>query len=104
MNVEIVNVANHAAVIAVIANNKMKTAKYFSAIWCGPCKTFKPIIKELITEGHPIEIIDIDANENLARELNIRSVPTTVIFSDDVEVERFVGAKKKEFIELKLGE
>jgi thioredoxin 1 len=82
----------------------MKKAKYFTASWCGPCKSFKPIIKELIAEGLPIEIVDIDTNESLARKLNVRSVPTTIIFSDDSEVERFVGAKKKEFIELKLGE
>tara|TARA_R110000851_G_C12949832_1_gene553162 strand:+ start:324 stop:572 length:249 start_codon:yes stop_codon:yes gene_type:complete len=82
----------------------MKQAKYFTASWCGPCKLFKPIIKELIDEGYPIEILDIDTNESLARELNIRSVPTTIIFSDGVEVERFMGAKKKELIETKLGE
>lgn len=58
----------------------MKNAKYFTASWCGPCKAFKPIIQELIAEGNSIEIIDIDSNESLARELNIRSVPTTVIF------------------------
>ena len=64
----------------------MKNAKYFTASWCGPCKAFKPIIQELIAEGNSIEIIDIDSNESLARELNIRSVPTTVIFSEGVEV------------------
>ena len=40
----------------------MKKAKYFTASWCGPCKSFKPIIKELIAEGLPIEIVDIDTN------------------------------------------
>ena len=88
----------------MLAIKRNEKAKYFTASWCGPCKSFKPIIKELIAEGLPIEIVDIDTNENLARKLNVRSVPTTIIFSDDSEVERFVGAKKKEFIELKLGE
>ena len=36
----------------------MKTAKYFSASWCGPCRTFKPVVNELISEGHNIEIVD----------------------------------------------
>jgi len=82
----------------------MKNAKYFTASWCGPCKAFKPIIQELIAEGNSIEIIDIDSNESLARELNIRSVPTTVIFSEGVEVERFIGAKKKELVKNILGD
>ena len=45
-----------------------------------------------------------DSNESLARELNIRSVPTTVIFSEGVEVERFIGAKKKELVKNILGD
>jgi thioredoxin 1 len=81
----------------------MKTAKYFTASWCGPCKAFKPIIEELIEEGQPIEILDIDENDELAKEYAIRSVPTTIIFDDEgLLLERFVGAKTKEFIQWKL--
>ncbi len=81
----------------------MKTAKYFTASWCGPCKAFKPIIEELIEEGQPIEILDVDENDELAKEYAIRSVPTTIIFDDEgLLLERFVGAKTKEFIQWKL--
>ena len=71
----------------------MKTAKYFTASWCGPCKAFKPIIEELIEEGQPIEILDIDEYPDLATYFKILSVPTTIILDDDQEIERFVGAK-----------
>ena len=57
----------------------MKKAKYFSAVWCGPCKVFKPIMKELSDEGYDIEFIDGDENQDLAVQYNIRSVPTTII-------------------------
>jgi thioredoxin 1 len=81
----------------------MKTAKYFTASWCGPCKAFKPIIEELIEEGQPIEILDVDENDELAKEYAIRSVPTTIIFDDEgLLLERFVGAKTKEFIQERL--
>lgn len=81
----------------------MKTAKYFTASWCGPCKAFKPIIEELIEEGQQIEILDVDENDELAKEYAIRSVPTTIIFDDEgLLLERFVGAKTKEFIQWKL--
>ena len=74
----------------------MKKTKYFSAVWCGPCKVFKPIMKELSDEGYDIEFIDGDENRDLAVEYNIRSVPTTIVEEDGKEVGRIVGVKTKE--------
>ena len=80
----------------------MKTAKYFTATWCGPCKAFKPIILELISEVYNITIHDIDENQELASKYGVRSVPTTVIEENGVEVDRFVGASPKETVKNKL--
>ena len=80
----------------------MKTAKYFTATWCGPCKAFKPIILELISEGYNITIHDVDENQELASKYGVRSVPTTVIEENGVEVDRFVGALPKETVKNKL--
>ena len=74
----------------------MKTAKYFTATWCGPCKSFKPIILELISEGYNITIHDVDENQELASKHGVRSIPTTVIEENGVEVDRFVGALSKQ--------
>ena len=43
-----------------------KSAKYFSATWCGPCKAFKPIMEEIASDGHFVEFIDVDKEENKA--------------------------------------
>ena len=80
----------------------MKTAKYFTATWCGPCKAFKPIILELISEGYNITIHDVDENQELSSKYGVRSVPTTVIEENGVEVDRFVGALPKETVKNKL--
>ena len=81
--------------------NIMKKIKYFSAKWCGPCKVFKPIMKELSSEGYDIEFIDGDDNPKIANEYNIRSVPTTIVEENGVEVGRFLGARTKtEMIEV----
>jgi len=74
----------------------MKTAKYFSATWCGPCKQFKPIMEELSNEGYSIEFIDGDENKQMAIDANIRSIPTTLIMDGMVEVNRIVGIRSKE--------
>ena len=73
----------------------MKSVKYFSATWCGPCQTFKPTMKELASEGYNIEFVDVDEQGDLAIEFNIRSVPTTVIMENGQEVERLIGAQTK---------
>ena len=81
---------------------KMKTAKYFTATWCGPCKTFKPIILELISEGYNITIVDVDQEQSLSSQYGVRSIPTMVIEENGMEVDRFIGALPKETVKEKL--
>ncbi len=76
----------------------MKRIEYYSAEWCGPCKMYKPIIQELMDEGYKIEMIDIDKDDKRVKEKNIMSVPTTIIYKEDKEFERLVGAQPKEKI------
>ena len=80
----------------------MKTMKYFSATWCGPCKTFKPIMNEIVGEGHSVQFIDIDQSQDLAAKYGVRSVPTTVIEENGIEVDRFIGAIPKQQVLSKL--
>ena len=80
----------------------MKTAKYFTATWCGPCKAFKPIMNEISEEGYSIEVIDLDKQQDIATQYGIRGVPTTVIEENGVEVDRFVGAIPKQSVIQKL--
>ena len=76
----------------------MKTMKYFSATWCGPCKSFKPVINEIASEGYSVQFIDIDQSSAIAEQYNVRSVPTVVIEENGVEVDRFVGAIPKQMV------
>ena len=76
--------------------NKMKTAKYFTATWCGPCKAFKPVMNEVAGEGYSIQFVDVDENQSLASKYGVRSVPTTIIEENGIEVDRFVGALSKQ--------
>ena len=80
----------------------MKTMKYFSATWCGPCKAFKPVMNEIAGEGYSIEFIDVDQEQNKATKYAVRSVPTVVIEENGIEVDRFIGSMPKHKILEKL--
>tara|TARA_B100001094_G_C17616692_1_gene523877 strand:+ start:311 stop:493 length:183 start_codon:yes stop_codon:yes gene_type:complete len=55
-------------------------------------------MQEVANEGHSVQFIDIDSQEDLARQYNVRSVPTVVIEQDGSEVNRLIGASTKEVI------
>ena len=65
-------------------------------MWCGPCKTFKPIMTEIANEGHSVEFIDIDQSQNLASKYNVRSVPTVLVTENGQAISRVVGAVSKQ--------
>ncbi len=76
----------------------MKSIKYFTATWCGPCQRFKPIMQEVANEGHSVSFIDIDSQADIAKQYNVRSVPTVVIEQNGSEVNRLIGATTKQVI------
>ena len=69
------------------------TLKDFYADWCGPCKTQDPILEDLEEEWDKVEFekINVDEEQDVANEYQVRSLPTLIIEDDDGIVERFVG-------------
>ena len=64
----------------------------FTASWCPPCKILAANL-ERASLKMPVEVIDIDAQEDIANEYGIRSVPTLVMLDENIEVKRSVGSK-----------
>jgi hypothetical protein len=64
----------------------------FTASWCGPCQQMSPVVSKLERNGFPIRKVDFDANRDLARKFNVRSIPAFVLVVDGVEQDRIVGA------------
>lgn len=69
--------------------------EYYTAAWCGPCRSIKPVIEELKAEGWNIEKIDADSNRDKVQANNIAGIPTFLIYRDNKLVRRFSGARNK---------
>ncbi|MEF8777328.1 MAG: thioredoxin family protein [Natronomonas sp.] len=82
------------------------TLKDFYADWCGPCKTQDPILDELAEDYPDVEFekVDVDEEQDVANEYQVRSLPTLIVENEDGIVERFVGVTQRDDIESALAE
>ena len=76
----------------------MKKILYFSAAWCGPCKTLGPIVESLAGQIN-YQKIDVDNNQDLSIQYGVRNIPTLILLDENGEVKgRKVGLQTKQDI------
>ena len=66
----------------------------FYANWCGPCKKLSPSLEKLAKEhGDKVIVlkVNVDTEQQLAKQAGVRSIPDVRILYDGSEVDRFVG-------------
>ena len=78
----------------------------FWAAWCGPCRTFAPVF-EKASETHPDIVfgkVDTEAQRELAETFRIMSIPTLMVFRDNVLVFSQPGALPEAILEDLIGQ
>ncbi len=77
----------------VITSNPMVIVDYW-APWCGPCRGFAPVF-EKVAEANPDVVfakVNTDEEQEIAAHFQIRSIPTLMVFKDQVIVFSQPGA------------
>ena len=69
----------------------------FYADWCGPCKMLGKVLEQL--EGINILKINVDENEELAKEYKVMSIPYLLIIKDGKVEKELIGFKSKDELE-----
>ncbi len=90
-----------------VVKSSKPTLVDFYATWCGPCQAMMPAIKEVsqrVGDSAKVIKIDIDRNQKLANKLNIRSVPTLMIYKEGKVVWRQTGGMSAKQLERAINE
>ena len=66
----------------------------FWAQWCGPCRSFAPVFEDASEkhEGIVFAKVDTEAEQDLAMQFGIRSIPTLMVFRDQIVLYSQPGA------------
>jgi thioredoxin 1 len=78
----------------------------FWAEWCGPCRSFAPTF-EKSSETHTDIVfgkVDTEDQQELAQAFNIRSIPTLMVFKEQVILYSQPGALPGEMLEDLIGQ
>ncbi len=77
----------------------------FSATWCGPCKMLTPVLEKVsddLDDKVSFYHLDVDESPDASSKFGIRGVPTMIVFHNGEEIDRMVGFRDRNALQIQL--
>merc|ERR1739848_971643 len=89
----VVKISSAAEFADYIAKDKLTVVDFF-ATWCPPCRSIAPWLEEQAKDLPYVQFlkVDVDEQNELAREHNIKAMPTFIFFKNEEKITGFAGA------------
>ncbi|MBI3027340.1 thioredoxin [Candidatus Woesearchaeota archaeon] len=88
-----------------VLKNSIPVLVDFWAPWCGPCRIVGPVLEKLskeYTSKLKFAKLNVDDNQELATEYDVRGIPCIIVYNSGQEVDRIIGSYPEEQLRKKL--
>lgn len=98
-----IDIVGPEALAAAIASEKI-TIVDFWAEWCGPCRMLAPVLHAIADKyADTVQLakidVDVEANQSLAMQYAVSSIPQVTFFKAGEKIDQFVGVQPQDAIE-----
>jgi thioredoxin 1 len=88
-----------------VLKSKIPTLVDFNATWCPPCRALHPTLEQMAADSDDYKIVtvNVDAEQALAIQYGVSSIPCLIVFKDGKETDRRIGLQPRKRLEKILG-